>query len=276
MVHYGYFSSVSSPLISNASGEIYQEKKVLYKLISGLHSSISIHIAADDLLDETTNLWGTNPDLMYDRVLQYLERVRNLYFTYLFVLRAVTKAKYYLEQAEYDTGNPEEDLKAQSFMRQLLFNQKLQAACPIPFHEAKLWKGQSGPELKQQIQKQFRNISSIMDCVGCDKRRLWGKLQVLGLGTALKILFSVDGESRHDQHLQLQLQRNEVIAPVNLLNQLSESIELVQEMSPTFEKSTKGLSLQPAAKLISSWKRLWETVVGDRQTSLSLVCGSLF
>ncbi|PHU10701.1 Endoplasmic reticulum oxidoreductin-2 [Capsicum chinense] len=211
---------------------------------------------------------------MYDRVLQYLERVRNLYFTYLFVLRAVTKAKYYLEQAEYDTGNPEEDLKAQSFMQQLLFNQKLQAACSIPFDEAKLWKGQSGPELKQQIQKQFRNISSIMDCVGCDKCRLWGKLQVLGLGTALKILFSVDGESRHDQHLQLQ--RNEVIALVNLLNQLSESIELVQEMSPTFEKSTKGLSLQPAAKLISSWKRLWETVVGDRQTSLSLVCGSLF
>jgi ERO1-like protein alpha len=32
-----------------------------------------------------------------------------------------------------------------------------------------------------------------MDCVGCEKCRLWGKLQVLGLGTALKILFSDDG-----------------------------------------------------------------------------------
>lgn len=40
-----------------ASGEICQEKKVLYKLISGLHSSISIHIAADYLLDETKTLW---------------------------------------------------------------------------------------------------------------------------------------------------------------------------------------------------------------------------
>ena len=37
-----------------------------------------------------------------------------------------------------------------------------------------------------------------MDCVGCEKCRLWGKLQVLGLGTALKILFSVEG----DNHLQ--------------------------------------------------------------------------
>ncbi|XP_047268895.1 uncharacterized protein LOC107870172 [Capsicum annuum] len=39
-----------------------------------------------------------------------------------------------------------------------------------------------------------------MECVGCEKCRLWGKLQVLGLETALKILFSVDGVYRHDQH----------------------------------------------------------------------------
>ncbi|KAM3202442.1 hypothetical protein P3L10_030066 [Capsicum annuum] len=77
-----------------------------------------------------------------------------------------------------------------------------------------------------------------MDCVGCEKCRLWAKL-VLGLGIALKILFSVDGESRHDQH----------------------------EMSPAFEKTTKGKSLQPTAKLISSWRRLWETVVKDRNNA---------
>lgn len=29
-----------------------------------------------------------------------------------------------------------------------------------------------------------------MDCVGCDKCRLWGKVQVNGMGTALKVLFS--------------------------------------------------------------------------------------
>lgn len=155
--------------------------------------------------------------------------------------------------------------------------------------------------MTDQFCMHFSCCSAIMDCVGCEKCRLWGKLQVLGLGTALKILFSVDGEYRHDQHvsfllssficrplslsleqiraihrqcfslvslsfyvLQLQLQRNEVIALVNLLNRLSESIKLVQEMSPTFEKTIGELSLQPAAKLISSWKRLWETVVGDR------------
>jgi Endoplasmic Reticulum Oxidoreductin 1 (ERO1) len=31
-----------------------------------------------------------------------------------------------------------------------------------------------------------------MDCVGCDKCRLWGKVQTTGLATALKVLFELD------------------------------------------------------------------------------------
>ncbi|KAK9674276.1 hypothetical protein RND81_12G222900 [Saponaria officinalis] len=226
-----------------ASGENCQEKKVLYKLISGLHASISVHIAADYLLDESTNKWGQNFEIMHDRVLRYPERVRNLYFTFLFVLRAVTKASDYLEQAEYDTGNHEDDLKTQSLLKQLLYDTKLRAACPLPFDEAKLWQGQSGPELKQQIQKQFRNISALMDCVGCEKCRLWGKLQVLGLGTALKTLFTVNG------HSNPQLQRNEVIALLNLLNRLSESVKLVHEMGPSVEKMVSQVSGPPVQQL---------------------------
>ncbi|KAJ4793534.1 Endoplasmic reticulum oxidoreductin-1 [Rhynchospora pubera] len=216
------------------SEELCSEQKVLYKLISGLHSSISVHIASDYLVNEATQLWGQNLELLYDRVMRYPERVRNLYFTYLFVLRAVTKAADYLEQAEYSTGNSQEDLKTQSLVRQLVFNPKIRSACPVPFDEAKLWKGEKGPELMLQIQKQFRNISAVMDCVGCEKCRLWGKLQVLGLGTALKILFSDNGNNGLNQRLQLQ--RNEVIALINLLNRLSESVKFVYEMGPTAEK----------------------------------------
>ncbi|CAD6232280.1 unnamed protein product [Miscanthus lutarioriparius] len=220
------------------SKELCHEKKALYKLISGLHSSISVHIAYDYLLDESTNSWGQNLPLLYDHVLKYPERVQNLYFTILFVLRAVTKAADYLEQADYNTGNPEDDLKTRSLVKQLLC--KLRSACPLPFDEAKLWQGENGPELKQEIQKQFRNISAIMDCIGCEKCRLWGKLQVLGLGTALKILFSVNGDSHLNQPLQLQ--RNEVIALFNLLNRLSESVKFVHEKGSSIEEVIKEQS----------------------------------
>ena len=59
----------------------------------------------------------------------------------------------------------------------------VKAACPVPFDEGRLWKGADGPELKAQLQGHFRNITSAMDCVGCEKCKLWGKLQLLGAHT---------------------------------------------------------------------------------------------
>lgn len=56
----------------------------------------------------------------------------------------------------------------------------MQQACPVPFDEGRLWKGEDGPELKKQLQKHFHNITKAMDCVGCEKCKLWGKLQILG------------------------------------------------------------------------------------------------
>jgi len=86
-----------------------------------------------------------------------------------------------------------------------------------------------------------------MDCVGCEKCRLWGKLQFLGLGTAMKVLFaeqeeqsssSGKGTRRHQQQQQQQLKhkqqpslmhftRNEVVALLTLLHRLSVSIAAV-------------------------------------------------
>lgn len=68
------------------------------------------------------------------------------------------QAADYLDQALYDTGNPEDDLKTQSWIDQLVYHPKLKFACPLPFNEARLWKGQGEPDLMHQIQKQFRNI----------------------------------------------------------------------------------------------------------------------
>ena len=47
----------------------------------------------------------------------------------------------------------------------------------------------------ESYRARFRNISRVLDCVSCEKCRLWGKVQFLGLGTATKVLFA-DAEAR--------------------------------------------------------------------------------
>lgn len=63
------------------------------------------------------------------------------------------------------------------------------------------------------------------DCVGCEKCRLWGKLQFLGLGTAMKILFADDATPDHPSNLRLS--RNEVVALLNVLHRLSMSLAAI-------------------------------------------------
>ena len=48
---------------------------------------------------------------------------------------------------------------------------------PDHFDESKLFQGEAS-ELKEEFRLKFLNISRIMDCVGCDKCKLWGKVQV--------------------------------------------------------------------------------------------------
>lgn len=94
---------------------------------------------------------------------------------------------------------------------------------PQQFNEQTMFLGgQQAQKLKEEFRLHFRNVSTIMDCVGCDKCRLWGKLQIQGLGTALKILFSNKARTNGYNELSttvnkhtLQLERSEIVALFN-------------------------------------------------------------
>lgn len=79
--------------------------------------------------------------------------------------------------------------------------------------------------LRQEFFDRFHNISRIMDCVGCQKCRLWGKVQVLGLGTAIKILLGSEADMTDKGSFAFT--RNEVIALVNTAHQLAKSVDAV-------------------------------------------------
>ena len=220
------------------SGEqVPAERRVFYKLISGMHSSITTHIAGDYLIDPEKGIWGPNLNMFKWRMGNPNARpyVENLYFTYLFVLRAAVKAGPILSQTHYDTGSPQEDARTAVLMKQLVDSQALKHTCPIPFDEGRLWKDEGADALREELQVAFRNITRIMDCVGCEKCKMWAKLQLLGIATSLKILFSSEdcsgGSGSGNGMPPLMLERNEVIALFNLLERLAASIELVRTLS---------------------------------------------
>jgi len=68
-------------------------------------------------------------------------------------------------------------------------------------------------------------VSRLMDCVGCDKCRLWGKLQTAGYGAALKVLFETDNDGGEIPALK----RTELVALFNTYARLSSSLRAIQE-----------------------------------------------
>jgi Endoplasmic Reticulum Oxidoreductin 1 (ERO1) len=158
------------------------------------------------------------------RVWNQPQWIENLYFNYVVVLRAVTKLSAYLDSYSYCSGDPDQDAHTKEKVRSLIT--AAQNAAPS-FDESRMFDSMdptiSG--LKAEFRERFRNVSRIMDCVGCDKCRLWGKLQTGGYGTALKVLFEFDPERSNEFHLR----RTEVVSLIVTFQRLSHSIWAVQQ-----------------------------------------------
>ncbi|XP_030760596.1 ero1-like protein [Sitophilus oryzae] len=230
--------SFNSYIQSDRLNDMCLEERVFYRVISGLHASINVHLSANYLLSSHNGLSLKNPHGEWGPNLEEFKRrfslettnnegpnwLRNLYFIYLIELRAISKAAPYLERHEYYTGNTSEDYDTKMAVKDLLSVIK---SFPNHFDETTMFRGsKEANKLKYEFKQHFRNITRIMDCVGCDKCRLWGKLQTQGLGTALKILFS--GHFDYDDKLlnkkQMQIQRNEIVSLLNAIGRLSTSI----------------------------------------------------
>ncbi|XP_014204852.1 ero1-like protein [Copidosoma floridanum] len=220
------------------------EKRVFYRVISGLHTSINIHLSAKYLLSSnqleisSEGQWGPNLEEFQRRFSPETTGgegpnwLKNLYFIYMLELRALAKAAPYLQREAYYTGNANEDKDTRLAVNDIL---NVIQTFPEHFNESVMFNGGVEAQvLKEEFKSHFRNISRIMDCVGCDKCKLWGKLQVQGLGTALKILFLGKFEQYEPTLIdfskkQFFLDRSEIVSLVNAFGRLSESIFELEE-----------------------------------------------
>jgi ERO1-like protein beta len=195
------------------------EKRVFYRVVSGMHASISAHLCWN-FLNQTTGEWVPNQQCYVSRLHEHPDRISNLYFNYALVTRAVAKLGPHLERSHqytFCTGDPSEDAATRAKVAAVT---KRAASVPQIFDESIMFVNGEGPSLKEDFRNRFRNVSRLMDCVGCDKCRLWGKVQTNGYGTALKVLFELDNPEGEE----LILKRTELVALFNTYARVSESM----------------------------------------------------
>ncbi|KAK0260014.1 endoplasmic oxidoreductin-1 [Friedmanniomyces endolithicus] len=221
------------------------EKRVFYRVISGMHASISTHLC-HDYLNQTTGQWGPNLQCYKERLHEHPERLSNLYFNYALVLRAVGKLRDYVQDYTFCTGDPEQDQLTKDMIK------KLAGAIPAGpqiFDESVMFTDLTadGISLKEDFCNRFRNVSRIMDCVGCDKCRLWGKIQTNGFGTALKVLFEFGNGHVGDQ--KPLLRRTELVALINTLDKISAAMKALETFRGMIVAEKDGTEPVEQAKL---------------------------
>lgn len=62
-----------------------------YRLISGMHASTNTHLAWNYHKDPETGKWSSNATVFNFLVGKYPDRIGNIYFTFVFMLRCVVK-----------------------------------------------------------------------------------------------------------------------------------------------------------------------------------------
>jgi hypothetical protein len=166
-----------------------------------------------------------------------------MYFNTVLLLRAVERLRPYPTAYDYcSTGNHEDDEEAFQTLSKVL-----KVAHEVGrFDETVLFRGENAKVLREEFKSHFRNVSRIMDCVGCDKCRLWGKVQITGLATAMKVLFEMDDKALDPRVNSNLLQRSEIVALFNTLHRFSESLEFVND----FRGLWSGTSSEESKRLV--------------------------
>eukprot|EP00929_Paragymnodinium_shiwhaense_P101495 TRINITY_DN64640_c0_g1_i1.p1 TRINITY_DN64640_c0_g1~~TRINITY_DN64640_c0_g1_i1.p1 ORF type:complete len:482 (+),score=38.93 TRINITY_DN64640_c0_g1_i1:696-2141(+) len=236
-------------------------KRLVYRVVSGLHASVNTHIsmhygfyddsnepATRDNWDNARNLrFAPWKDLFDHRVGQHEDRIRNMHFVFTLLTRALRQLGPHLDKL-LDVGSKgcsacaSQRQATQKLLQELVsppadapaecdaILQAFDTGALFPVNNA------SASELKADIMRRFRRMGELMTCVGCDRCKLWGSLQFHAARVALGILLDdgtdddVGGDvDQFDVPRLSTIKPNDVVALVNALAQLSKSIDQVRQ-----------------------------------------------
>lgn len=222
--------------------------EAFFRLVSGLHHSITTHIARNyrdtDVEAEAASrrsdstsfaptatslpapqddpgdilaapLWGRflpNRRMFLERVDPFNDRLENMLFAYSVLLQAIHR---YATSTKHGTDSTDPAIGSLRIIADMVPKEYLMSnKTVLQFSNL------------EKIRGHFRNITDILDCIACEKCKLWSKVQFLGLASALRILTAASpaGEA------SVCLTPNELVALVNTARELSRSIRYIQDL----------------------------------------------
>lgn len=241
------------------SVDVCAEQRLFYRLLSGMHASVSTHLCTE-YLNKSTGEWGPNIKCFMDRVGKYPERVSNLYFNYALVARAVAKLRNYMDGLQFCREDATSDSSTRLQLDELTKSASQYNGHKM-FNETLVFATPEAIALKEEFRKRVRNVNALMSCVGCDRCRLWGKLQTAGYGTALKILFELPDHPEKDPESCKSIingfQRSELVALVNTFDRLSKSIAALTMYRDQLEGASPKTTEDEEPKKASEWDEEW-------------------
>ena len=153
--------------IAQISGQDLRE--LIFRTISGLHSSVNIHLCykyvkqKDQEDVSVESIVRPNPEELAKRFhpkwtdKQGPSWVRNLYFAYLIVLRGIAEGEHYWRILPIDTGDKQVDKDT----RNLLMNfTEISSTYLKPMEEERIF---ANPDLNQFCSVYFQNVSGAFD-----------------------------------------------------------------------------------------------------------------
>lgn len=112
------------------------EERVLYRMLSGMHSSINIHIALNWYPPRAgkRTTYQPNTKRFANLFRNYPDRLKNMHFAFVVMLRALKRASVHLYSYNTSLGDSKEDLHTKQLLHRLLDSHILKSCHEVKYY----------------------------------------------------------------------------------------------------------------------------------------------
>lgn len=220
--------------------ELCEGDVFLWNLLSGIHCSVSIHLSAYYSDDPESNRkpYMSHVEMKKRVAASYLG---NLKMTLEFLHACFPLAEKYMNRRNFPLSNRDlflvQQLAQELSRRNVRYRQLVQGP-----RRRKGWLYRY-PSVTENTLRRADGIVKLMNCMNCLKCKVWGKVQMKGLRTALKLVLCA-----RDENASCMVTREDIVYFLNLTQRLTCALALYREYKEeaatfSYEEKKKARSI---------------------------------